>query len=195
MPTARELERQLAEIVSLAHAPVPPEVAADVLEASLEEILSVGETLAAQGLLVDSAEGFSPVSVSVAEKTVGGLGKARRAGLLVRLAEALERSGWGETAPGLVGGYYAEAHQWGRALPFLDRAAALEMERGRLGEALPFLDSALEAYQHSGVRDPSLEGRLHLQRARFYREAGQSDLARLATWTPNSSCSLSRISE
>jgi outer membrane protein assembly factor BamB/tetratricopeptide (TPR) repeat protein len=175
-----ELERpsrRLVEAAAVAGRPVPLDAAAVLIDASPEDALDLGEDLVRAGLLAETREGFAPADPLVSDRLAAGLGDVRRARLFRELAAAFDRAGWGERDPGLAGRYHLEAGQWDRALELLSTAALAAVDRGDLGEALPLLDGALAAYEGSAVDDPTLEGRLRLGRARYYRLAGWSDLA------------------
>jgi outer membrane protein assembly factor BamB/tetratricopeptide (TPR) repeat protein len=169
--------RKLLEAVSIAGRPLPLEVAADLLGTSADETLGVGERLVDQGLLVQSREGFSPLSAIDASRIAVGLGAVRTSHLNAELAKAFTEAGYAERSPGLVGGYYLEAGDAGRAIPLLEEALTAAIEKGAAAEALPFIDAALAAMEEEGIGSSELEGRLRLERAKYYQTAGWTDRA------------------
>jgi len=165
-------ERKFVEVAAISRQPLPLSISAAVLGITEDSALEIGERLAAQGLLHQSAEGF------IGEKRLARhLGQVRRASLAGNLGDALAGMGMADRNPGLVGGYYLEATRWGDALPLLAQAGLDHSALGHHVEAYPLVDGALTALERSGHEDPVLEGRLRLARASGYRLAGLSNAA------------------
>ncbi len=169
--------RKLVEAVSLAGRPVPLDVAADLIGVSTEEALAIGERLVDQGMLVQSRDGFAAPSAVDAERIAHSLGAVRSGHLYAELARAFTDAGYAGRSPGLIGGYYLKAGDAEAAVPLLDEALTAAIAAGAAAEAVPLIDSALTAIEEEGVGTPELEGRLRLERAKYYQTAGWTDLA------------------
>ena len=169
--------RKLVEAVSLAGRPIPLDVAADLVGGSSDEALAVGEQLVDQGMLVQSRQGFDTPSAVEASRIAHALGAVRAGHLYGELAKAFSDAGYDTRSPGLIGGYYLKAGEAEAAIPLLDKALTAAIAAGAAAEAVPLIESALEAIAEEGVGTPELEGRLRLERAKYYQTAGWSDLA------------------
>jgi outer membrane protein assembly factor BamB/tetratricopeptide (TPR) repeat protein len=169
--------RKLVEAVSLAGRPIPLDVAADLVGVSTDEALAVGEQLVDQGLLVQSREGFAAPSAVDASRIATSLGAVRGGHLYAELARAFSDAGYAERSPGLIGGYYLKAGDPQAAIPLLDEALTAAIAAGGAAEAVPIIDAALSAIEEEGVGSTELEGRLRLERAKYYQTAGWTDLA------------------
>jgi len=169
--------RKLVEAVSLSGRPIPLEVAADLIDGSSDEALAIGEQLVDQALLVQSKQGFDAPSAVDASRIAHGLGAVRAAHLYGELAKAFSNAGYDTRSPGLVGGYYLKAGEAEAAIPLLDEALTAAIAAGAAAEAVPLIDSALVAIDEEGVGSPELEGRLRLERAKYYMTAAWSELA------------------
>ncbi len=169
--------RKLVEATSIASKPLSVDVAGTLLDMSSDDVLELGEQLAGDGFLRQTAAGFAPINAATCQRVVERLGEVRRARLFGELAGAHRRLGLDEREPSVVGRYYLEAAAWDDALGLLARAGLAASDRQALGEALPLVEGALQAYEESGADDGELEGRLRLARAQCYRLAAWSDLA------------------
>lgn len=169
--------RKLMEAVSLAGRPIPLDVAADLIGVSTDEALAVGEQLVDQGLLEQSREGFAAPSAVDASRIATSLGAVRSGHLYAELARAFSDAGYAERSPGLIGGYYLKAGDPQAAIPLLDEALTAAIAAGGAAEAVPIIDAALSAIEEEGVGSTELEGRLRLERAKYYHTAGWTDLA------------------
>ena len=169
--------RKLVEAASLAGRPIPLDVSADLVELSGDETLTLGEQLVDQGLLTQSRAGFASPSALASARVAAMLGGVRVAHLNGELARAFTDAGYAERSPGLVGGYHLKAGDPEAAIALLDAALTAAIADGALAEAVPLIDAALSAIDEEGVGTPELEGRLRLERAKYYQVAGWSDLA------------------
>lgn len=169
--------RKMIEAVSLAGRPIPLDVAADLIGGTSDDALAVGEQLIDRGLLVQSTQGFAAPSASDAARVAHSLGAVRAGHLYGELARAFAAAGYATRAPGLVGGYHLKAGDAEAAIPLLDKAMTQAIAAGAPAEAVPLIESALGAIEEDGVGTPELEGRLRLERAKYYQTAGWSDLA------------------
>ncbi len=169
--------RKLVEAVSLAAKPVSLPLAAALLSMSGDDVLELGEALAGDGLLRESAEGFMPVNAAAAERVADRMGDVRRARAFGELADAKTHLGLDDREPAVVGGYYLGAARWDEALRLLSTAALAAADRQAFGETLPIVQGALQACEASGSDDAQLEGRLRLARAQCYQAAVWLDLA------------------
>lgn len=169
--------RKLVEAVSLAAKPVSLPLAASLLSMSSDDVLELGESLAGEGLIRESMEGFVPVNAAAAERIADRMGEVRRARAFGELAEAKAALGLDEREPAVVGSYYLAAARWDEALRLLSLAGLAATDRQAFGEALPMVQGALQACEVSGSDDAQLEGRLRLSRAQCYQAAVWLDLA------------------
>ncbi|MGZ8786176.1 MAG: outer membrane protein assembly factor BamB family protein, partial [Acidimicrobiia bacterium] len=169
--------RKLVEAVSLAAKPVSLPLAASLLSMPSDDVLELGESLAGEGLIRESMEGFVPVNAAAAERIADRLGEVRRARAFGELAEAKAALGLDEREPAVVGSYYLAAARWDEALRLLSLAGLAATDRQAFGEALPMVQGALQACEASGSDDAQLEGRLRLARAQCYQAAVWLDLA------------------
>jgi len=169
--------RKLVEAVSLAGRPIPLDVAADLIGISTDETLAVGEQLVDQGVLVQSREGFAAPSAIDASRIAVSLGAVRGGHLYAELARAFTAAGYDTRSPGLIGGYYLKAGDPEAAVPLLDEALTAAIAAGAAAEAVPMIDAALAAIEEEGVGTTELEGRLRLERGKYYQTAGWTDLA------------------
>jgi outer membrane protein assembly factor BamB/tetratricopeptide (TPR) repeat protein len=165
-------ERRFAELAAIARRPLTVAAASAVLGTDEDRTLEIGERLTSQGIVGESAEGFT------GEKRMAArFGPARRASVAGMLADTLAAQGMSDRDPGLVGSYYLDAARWDDALHLLARAGLAQTDRGHFAEAYPLVDGALRALEESHVHDPMLEGKLRLARASGYRLAGLSEAA------------------
>jgi outer membrane protein assembly factor BamB/tetratricopeptide (TPR) repeat protein len=169
--------RKLVEAAALAGRPVSVALAAELLGASADDALELGEHLSIEGYLRQGPEGFAPINSLAAQRVAEGMGEVRRATLFGELGEAMSRLGLVEREPGVAGSYFLWAARFDDALPLLAKAGLSAVDQQALGEALPLLDGALASLERSAVPDTALEGRLRLGRAQCYRQAGWDDLA------------------
>jgi len=169
--------RKLVEAVSLAAKPVSLPLAASLLAMSSDDVLELGESLAGDGLIRESVEGFVSVNAAAAEQIADRMGEVRRARAFGELADAKTALGLDQREPAVVGGYYLAAARWDEALRLLSAAALASADRQAFGETLPIVQGALQACEASGSEDAQLEGRLRLARAQCYQAAVWLDLA------------------
>lgn len=169
--------RKLVEAVSLAAKPVSLPLAASLLEMSSADVLELGESLAREGLIRESVEGFVPVNAAAAERIADRMGEVRRARVFGELADAKTALGLDQREPAVVGGYYLAAARWDEALRLLSAAGLAAADRQAFGETLPIVQGALQACEASESEDAQLEGRLRLARAQCYQAAVWLDQA------------------
>ncbi len=169
--------RKLVEAVSLAAKPVSLPLAGSLLAMSSDDVLEMGETLAGEGLIRESVEGFMPLNAAAAERVTDRMGEVRRARAFGELADAKSALGLDSREPAVVGGYYLAAARWDEALRLLSTAALAAADRQAFGEALPIVQGALQACEESGSDDAQLEGRLRLARAQCYQAAVWLEMA------------------
>ncbi|GMQ86037.1 MAG: hypothetical protein BMS9Abin07_1609 [Acidimicrobiia bacterium] len=169
--------RKLVEAVSLAGRPIPLDVAADLVGLSGDATLGIGEELVDQGLLTQSRAGFASPNALASARVAAILGGVRIAHLNGELARAFTVAGYADRSPGLVGGYHLKAGAPEAAIELLDSALTAAIAEGALAEAVPLIDAALSAIDEEGVGTVELEGRLRLERAKYYQIAGWSELA------------------
>ncbi|HKY49064.1 MAG TPA: hypothetical protein VJQ79_13895, partial [Acidimicrobiia bacterium] len=145
-------------------------LAADFLDMSEEQVLSVGDDLVARGLLRQARGGYLPSPDLPADFA----GEARIGFVAGRLAEALRRSGG---PPSMVGALLAAGGRPADAFPVLAGAAAEAEERHATGEAYHLATAALTEAQEAGIVDRHQLGRLHLTAGKFLRAAGRTSWA------------------
>jgi outer membrane protein assembly factor BamB/tetratricopeptide (TPR) repeat protein len=177
VPELARAERKLVEAAALAGRPVSVALGSELLEASSDDVLELGERLTRGGHLRETPEGFAPVNSAATQRTAEGMGEVRRTTLFGELAEAMTRLGLAERDPGATGTYFLRAGRFDQALPLLAKAGLAAAEEQALGEALPLLEGALAALERSGRSDEALEGKLRLARAQCYQRAGWDALA------------------
>jgi outer membrane protein assembly factor BamB/tetratricopeptide (TPR) repeat protein len=169
--------RRLVEAAALAGRPLSVPLAAELLHASSDDVLELGEQLSKEGYLRQDTEGFAANTDLAAGRIAETVGEVRRATIFGELAEAMARLGLAEREPGVAGSYYLRAARFADALPLLSEAGLTAVQQQALGEALPLVQGALDALERSGADDPEMEGRLRLARAQCYRLAGLGDPA------------------
>jgi outer membrane protein assembly factor BamB/tetratricopeptide (TPR) repeat protein len=169
--------RRLVEAAALAGRPLSVPLAAELLHASSDDVLELGERLSKEGYLRQDTEGFAANTDLAAGQIADEIGEVRRATIFGELAEAMARLGLAERDPGVAGSYYLRAARFADALPLLSEAGLTAVQDRTLGEALPLVEGALAALERSGGADPEMEGRLRLARAQCYHLAGLEDPA------------------
>jgi outer membrane protein assembly factor BamB/tetratricopeptide (TPR) repeat protein len=165
--------RKLVEAASLAGRPIPLAVAAALIEASPDEALSVGERLIERGLLDTVGDSF----VSVGRDEPGRLSSVRMAYLYGELARAFTAAGYARRVPALLGEYLLRAGDAQAAVVLIDAAASSAAERGEAAEVIELIEAGVSAIEEEGVGSTELEGRLRLERAKYYQTAGWADRA------------------
>jgi hypothetical protein len=148
--------RKFVEAVSLAAQPVSLPLAGALLDMATDDVLELGEALASDGLLRESAEGFVAVNAATAERVADRMGEVRRARAFGELGDAKTSLGLDDREPAVVGGYYLAAARWDEALRLLSGAGLAAADRQAFGEALPIVQGALQACEASGSDDAAL---------------------------------------
>jgi outer membrane protein assembly factor BamB/tetratricopeptide (TPR) repeat protein len=166
--------RKLVEAASLAGRPIPLDVTAALIDASPDEALAVGESLIEVGLLDSAGDSF------VSGEAAGGsttLGSVRMAYLYGELARAFTAAGYAQRVPALLGEYLLKAGDAEAAVPLIDAAAASAAEKGRSAEVIELIEAGVSAIELEGAGSAESEGRLRLERAKYYQTVGWADRA------------------
>jgi outer membrane protein assembly factor BamB/tetratricopeptide (TPR) repeat protein len=166
--------RKLVEAASLAGRPIPLDVTEALIDASPEEALTVGESLIEEGLLDSAGDSF------VSAKAPGGsatLNSVRMAYLYGELARAFTAAGYARRVPALLGEYLLRAGDTQAAVVLIDAAASSAAERGEAAAVIELIEAGVSAIEEEGVGSAELEGRLRLERAKYYQTAGWADRA------------------
>ena len=160
--------RKLVEAASLAGRPIPLDVAAALIDAPPDRTLEIGERLIEAGLLETAGDSFAPSSERSASLT-----SIRKAYLYGELARAFSAAGYDTRAPGLLGDYLLRAGDVEAAVPLIGAAA----EQGGTEDMIELIEAGVAAIEEEGVGSGELEGRLRLERGKYYQTAGWTDLA------------------
>ncbi len=166
----REAGPDLLSLVRAAGIPVPVGIAAAALESSPEEIMAAGARLVADGMLKESASGYSYVGDARA-----ALSPAVAAYMAGHLADAMTVEGGDR---GDIGRLLAVAGRFAGAWRMLAEAATDPSAKLADMERLDLLELAVQALTEAKLDGGELEGRVRLHLARLYRSKGESQAAR-----------------
>ena len=165
-------ERRLVEAASIAGRPLPLKVAVRLGSWDESALLDVGDRLSTEGLIGQSAEGFT--AGREAAELAESMGEMRRSATAAALADAFQATG---ADAAITGPYLADAARWSEALAPLSEAGLEAAASSRMSDAVPLLEQAIRALDETGSDDSNLRAQLHLARAQAYRLMGRSDEA------------------
>jgi outer membrane protein assembly factor BamB/tetratricopeptide (TPR) repeat protein len=171
LDTTESSARKLVEAAALSGRPIPLDVAAALIDGTPEEALAIGERLMEDGILAADGDGFV---LGEAEEVSRQLNSVRTAYLYGELARAFAAAGYAERAPGMLGEYLLRAGDAAAAVPLIDAAAA---SATGADEVIDLVEAGVTAIEEQRVGSAAEEGRLRLQRAKYYQAAGWADRA------------------
>ena len=140
-----------------------------LIDAPADQTLDIGERLIDSGLLEATGDSF----VAAQATDQAAIGSVRMAYLYGELARAFSAAGYDTRAPGLLGDYLLRAGDLEAAVPLIGAAA----EQGATEDMIDLIEAGVAAIEEEGVGSGELEGRLRLERGKYYQMAGWTDLA------------------